>query len=179
MRIKGNCPLTYETLTGLNWERGAERSWQEGRWQRSRNKSWERRSIAVFTPHPKLLPYPHARQAYRITHETCKRLGGPVSSSYSYGITSLSEQAASAQDLLALQRGHWQVESANHYRRDVSFGEDSSRIRTGHGPSNAAALNNLALALLLSQRPQDTVPEAQTYYAGNRDEALQLLLTPG
>ena len=71
-----------------------------------------------------------------------------MSISYSYGSTSLAEQAASAQDLLALQRGHWQVESANHYRRDVSLGEDSSRIRTGHGPSNAAALNNLALALL-------------------------------
>ena len=102
-----------------------------------------------------------------------------MSISYSYGITSLSEQAASAQELLALQRGHWRVENANHYRRDVSLGGDSSRIRTGHGPSNAAALNNLALALLLSQRPDDTVPNAQTYYAGNRDEALQLLLNPG
>jgi len=36
----------------------------------------------------------------------------------------------------------------------------------------------LTLALLLSQRPGETVPTAQTYYAGNRDEALQLLLTP-
>ena len=142
-------------------------------------RHWERRSIAVFTPHPELLPYPHAKQAYRIQHDTCQRLGGPVSISYSYGITSLSEQAASAQELLALQRGHWRVESANHYRRDISLGEDSSRIRTGHGPSNAAALNNLALTLLLSQRPDDTVPNAQTYYAGNRDEALQLLLNPG
>ena len=179
VRIKGNCPQTWATLTELNWELGAERSWQEKRWQRSRNKHWERRSIEVFTPHPKLLPYPHAKQAYRIQHETCQRPGSPVSISYSYGITSLAEQAASAQDLLALQRGHWQVESANHYRRDVSLGEDASRIRTGHGPSNAAALNNLALALLLSQRPDDTVPNAQTYYAGNRDEALQLLLHPG
>ena len=179
VRIKGNCPQTWATLTALNWELGAERSWQEKRWQRSRNKHWERRSIEVFTPHPKLLPYPHAKQAYRIQHETCQRPGSPVSISYSYGITSLAEQAASAQDLLALQRGHWQVESANHYRRDVSLGEDASRIRTGHGPSNAAALNNLALALLLSQRPDDTVPNAQTYYAGNRDEALQLLLHPG
>ena len=152
VRIKGNCPQTWATLTELNWELGAERSWQEKRWQRSRNKHWERRSIEVFTPHPKLLPYPHAKQAYRIQHETCQRPGSPVSISYSYGITSLAEQAASAQDLLALQRGHWQVESANHYRRDVSLGEDASRIRTGHGPSNAAALNNLALALLLSQR---------------------------
>ena len=178
VRIKGNCPQTWATLTELNWGLGAERSWQEENWQRSRNKSWERRSIEVFTPHPKLLPYPHAKQAYRIRHETCQRLNGPVSVSYSYGLTSLSEKAASAQDLLTLQRRHWQVESANHYRRDVSLGEDRSRIRTGHGPSNAAALNNLALALLLSHRPGETVPNAQTYYVGNRDEALQLLLTP-
>ena len=38
---------------------------------------------------------------------------------------------------------------------------------------------NTPLALLLSKRPDDTVPNAQTYYAGNRDEALQLLLNPG
>ena len=64
----------------------------------------------------------------------------------------------------------------NHYRRDKTFAEDISRVCTGDGPANAAALNNLALALLLSQRPFETVPEAQIYYAGNRDEALQLLL---
>ena len=59
------------------------------------------------------------------------------------------------------------------------MGEDRRRIRTGHGPSNAAALNNLALTLLLSQRPGETVPNARTYYVGNRDEELQLLLAPG
>ena len=86
--------------------------------------------------------------------------------SYSYGITSLEETAASARDLLVLQGGHWQVESANHYRRDTTFRGDSSRVRTGHGPAYAAALNNLALALLLPQRQFATVPETQTYYTG-------------
>ena len=179
VRIKGNCKRTHATLVGLDWALGAERRWREERWQRSHRRSWERRTIEVFTPHPQLLAFPPARQAYRITHESCERLGGEVQRSYSYGITSLPETAASAQDLLVLQRGHWQVESANHYRRDKTFQEDSSRVRTGHGPANAAALNNLALALLLPQRQFATVPEAQTYYAGNRDEALQLLLAPG
>ena len=178
VRIKGNCPLTYQTLAELNWELGCERSWRERRWQRTHRSSWERRSIEVFTPHPKLLPFAHARQAYRITHETCQSLTGAVKRSYSYGLTSLPARQATPQQLLDLQRGHWQVESANHYRRDKTFAEDSSRVRTGHGPANAAALNNLALALLLSQRPFETVPEAQIYYAGNRDEALQLLLDP-
>ena len=179
VRIKGNSKLTWETLTGMDWDLGAERSWAEQRWQRSHSRQWERRSIQVFTPHPQLLPSPHARQAYRITHETCKRLGREIKRTYSYGITSLPAAQATARDLLRLQRGHWQVESANHYRRDKTFGEDSSRIRTGHGPSNAAALNNLALALLLSQRQFETVPEAQTHFMGNREEAIRLLLRSG
>ncbi len=76
-----------------------------------------------------------------------------------------------------LQRGHWRVESANHYRRDKVFGEAASRVRTGPGPANNAALNNLALALLLSQPQFETVPEAQIYSAGNRAKALQLRLS--
>jgi hypothetical protein len=29
--------------------------------------------------------------------------------------------------------------------RDVTFGEDASQIRTGHGPQNMATLRNLAI----------------------------------
>ena len=68
--------------------------------------------------------------------------------SYTHGLKLLSEQTASAQGLLALPRGHWQVERASHYRRDFAQGEDSRQILTGFGPSKAAALNNLALTLL-------------------------------
>ena len=180
LRIKGNCTLTHATLSGLDWAKGAERSWRQPSWERSHRSSWERRGIEVFTPHGELFPFAHARQAYRITHESCRRLGGPLKRRHSYGITSLDERAATPQQLLMLQRRHWQVESANHYRRDTTFGEDRSRIRTGHGPANAAALNNLALALLLWKRkPNTTVPEAQIHYAGNRGEMLQMLLESG
>ena len=50
VRIKDNCQQTRATLTELNWALGAERSWQEERWQRSPNKHWERPSIEVHTP---------------------------------------------------------------------------------------------------------------------------------
>ncbi len=177
VRIKGNCELTHATLSGLNWELGAARSWAEAGWKPSRQSDLEKRSSQVFTPHPQLLPFPHAQQAYRITHERWARRGGAVKRSYSYGITSLPPAAASARELRVLQRGHWRVESANHYRRDKVFGEAASRVRTGHGPANNAALNNLALALLLSQPQFETVPEAQIYSAGNRAKALQLRLS--
>ena len=152
LRIKGNCKRTFATLTGTDWEAGAERTHAEQRWERTHTRSWERRSIAVFTPAPQLLSFRHARQAFRITHESCRKLGGKVTVTHSYGISSLPAERATARDLLALMRGHWRVESRNHYSRDVTYGEDRSRVRTGHGPANSAALNNLALALILSRR---------------------------
>ena len=75
-----------------------------------------------------------------------------------------------------LIQGHWQVESRNHYSRDVTFDEDKRRVRTGHGPAISATLNNLALALILSKPPEgETVPQALTYYGGNRDKAIEPL----
>ena len=64
VRIKGNCELTHATLSGLNWELGAARSWAEAGWKPSRQSDLEKRSSQVFTPHPQLLPFPPAQQAY-------------------------------------------------------------------------------------------------------------------
>ncbi len=48
-------------------------------------------------------------------------------------VTSLSAEQASPADLLAHIRGHWTVE-ATHWVRDVTYGEDASRVRTGNAP---------------------------------------------
>ena len=50
--------------------------------------------------------------------------------------------------LLALNRGHWGIENCLHYVRDVTFGEDRSRIRTGHAPQLLAACRNLVMTLI-------------------------------
>ena len=92
-----------------------------------------------------------------------------------YGFTSLSPEQAPPRRLLQLHRGHWTVENRNHLPRDVSMGEDASHIRTGHGPANNAALNNLALALLVRSGRGPTVPLAQSHFCACRDEALEAL----
>jgi hypothetical protein len=66
----------------------------------------------------------------------------------SYAITSLSQQRASAEGLLSFNRGHWGIENRLHWVRDVTFGEDGCRMRTGDGPQNLAALRNAAISLL-------------------------------
>jgi predicted transposase YbfD/YdcC len=60
-------------------------------------------------------------------------------------ITSLSPAQASPRRLLELVRGHWRSENSLHYVRDVTFGEDRSRLRTGNAPQILAALRNLAI----------------------------------
>lgn len=62
-------------------------------------------------------------------------------------LTSLTLTQADPARLLALTRGHWSIES-RHYVRDVTFGEDRSRLRSGHGPQILAALRNLAYTLI-------------------------------
>jgi predicted transposase YbfD/YdcC len=64
-----------------------------------------------------------------------------------YYITSL---APDAQTLGRAIRGHWGIENGLHHVLDVSFHEDQSRIRRGHGPQNVSRLRRIALNLLKS-----------------------------
>jgi predicted acylesterase/phospholipase RssA/predicted transposase YbfD/YdcC len=57
-------------------------------------------------------------------------------------ITSLLPEEASAEELLALWRGHWGIETRLHYVRDVTLGEDACRVRSGHAPQALAAVRN-------------------------------------
>lgn len=41
---------------------------------------------------------------------------------------------SSLQRVLAVNRGHWNIESVVHYLIDWNYDEDRSRIRTGFGP---------------------------------------------
>lgn len=64
-----------------------------------------------------------------------------------HGITSLSRERADAGRVLAIVREHWQIENGSHYRRDVTLGEDQSRIRKGVAPQVMAALRSTVIHL--------------------------------
>ncbi len=74
--------------------------------------------------------------------------GGHPRTEVSYGITSLDPTRADPARLAALVRGHWEIEDRLHWVRDMTFDEDRSQVRTGHGPQVMASLRNLAISLL-------------------------------
>src|SRR6266699_5489381 len=65
-----------------------------------------------------------------------------------YGVASLRPERAAPGHLLALVRGHWQIENKSHWVRDVTFDEDRSQVRCGNIPQVMAALRNTAIGLL-------------------------------
>lgn len=81
---------------------------------------------------------------------------------------------AGAARLLQLNRAHWSIENNLHRVRDVTFGEDASRIRRGNGPQVLAATRN-ALNHLLAAARVPNFAAALRRFAIYPLEALQLL----
>ncbi len=94
-----------------------------------------------------------------------------------YLLTTLPPERASPADVLALVRGHWQIENGLHHVRDVTFGEDRSRLRTGHAPQILAALRNLALTLIHRTGSRQIAASRRTF-AAHPERAFALLLPP-
>src|SRR5216117_79864 len=62
-----------------------------------------------------------------------------------------------------------------HYVRDVSFGEDRSRLRTGSAPQILAALRNLAITLI-HRNASSQIAASRRHFAAHPREAVTLLL---
>lgn len=70
------------------------------------------------------------------------------SEEYAFYCTSAASKQYSARQLLQAIRDHWgAIENGAHYRRDVSLGEDASRISGRTGAFVMATLRNLLLGL--------------------------------
>jgi len=82
--------------------------------------------------------------------ESVVEQNGTISKETRYFITSAPRKLADAVHLLRWARGHWSIENRSHYVRDVTFGEDASRVRKGSGPEVMAAIRNAAIGLLRS-----------------------------
>jgi hypothetical protein len=106
----------------------------------------ERRTLSATTALNEYLDWPGVAQVGRV--DSVVDRDGRRTEETRYFITSVPRAVAGAAELLRWARGHWTIENGSHYVRDVSLGEDASRVRKGSGPEVMAALRNLAVGVL-------------------------------
>jgi hypothetical protein len=114
------------------------------------------------------------RQGFELRRE--RTVKGETTVEVVHGITSLTPQRADARRLLELTREHWGIENGCHYRRDVTLGEDASRIRKGAAPQVMAALRNTVIHL--AQEVAPTLADAVRRLGNCFAEACSLIGLP-
>jgi predicted transposase YbfD/YdcC len=109
----------------------------------------ETRRIWCSTALNAYINFPHVGQVFLIERESIQKKTGKQTREIALGLTSRTQQEASPKRLLAVNRGHWSIESV-HYIIDWNYDEDRSRIRVGFGPENVSRLRRFAVGILKS-----------------------------
>lgn len=91
--------------------------------------------------------FPDAAQVARIVRHRGDLSGQRTAKEIVHIITSLPSPLADPAALARLTLGHWSIEALHHIR-DVTFGEDTHRARTGHAPTVLAAIRNTITAAI-------------------------------
>jgi hypothetical protein len=142
--VKRNQPTVFNTIDFL---RLAEAPFQFQTIDKGHGRH-ETRTIWTSTQFVKNIPLPHVQQFFTIKREVVHLNSGKTTLEFAHGITSLSPEKASPQQILDYNRGHWSIENKSHYVRDVTFDEDRSQVRSGKGPQMMAFMRNFVIGLI-------------------------------
>ena len=135
----------------------------------------EQRSIRVTTDVARLKTekLPHIASVACV--ERSVERGGRVSNERQFYISS---RALSAKDFLDAVRLHWQIENAQHWVLDVTFKDDLSRVRKGHGAKNMAVVRHFALNLIRNAHDKKSLKLRRKIASWNTAYLSSLLVNP-
>jgi len=131
----------------------------------------ETRTIFVSTLLNDYLDWPHLAQVFRLERIRWHPFFRGRTRQVIYGLTSRPPERSSPQHLLDLTRSYWGIENGLHYRRDVTFHEDATRMTLGNAGRIMAALNNLVIGLCLLNHGSN-VAQARRYFSACPADAL-------
>ena len=133
------------------------------------------RTLTTSTLLTDYINWPGLAQVYQYHSQRESTKTGQITHQTQYGITSLSVESATAEDLLKLRREHWTIENKVHWVRDNVLGEDASQARTGSLPQVMAALRNTALSVLRFDG-RTKISETIRFFASEPIRAVKLIL---
>lgn len=170
--VKANRPMLLAALKTLPWKevRVGSTSAERGHGRRVR------RTIKVLEV-PDLPGWPQFTGVAQIAQlrRTVTR-AGKQSVEVVYLITSAGRHAAPPVTLAAWVQGHWCIENALHWVRDVTYDEDRSQVRTGHAPHVMASLRNTAISIL-RLAGWGNIAAALRHHGRNPERAITCVLT--
>lgn len=153
LTLKDNQHTLYREVEQLFTPAAANRAWLDFQTAYTSNKGHgriEERRLQLVSLLPGELDWPGLTQAFRLERRFRFLRQGRVvreEQNMHYGLTSLSRSQANANQLLAMKRQYWQIETALHYRRDVTFHEDATRMSRPPAAYNLTIVHNTILSL--------------------------------
>ena len=108
----------------------------------------EERTITVSGLLKDYLDWPKVAQVFKLERRFTNLATREVDQEVRYGLTSPSSRKASPQCLLNIVRSAWGIENGLHYRQDVTFQEDTTRMTRKSVGRAMASINNLVSSLL-------------------------------
>jgi predicted transposase YbfD/YdcC len=88
----------------------------------------------------------------------------------------ISSRALAAADAATAVREHWAIENRLHWVLDVTFADDQSRLRKGHGARNMATVRHFALNLVRAAADRRSI-KSRRKLAGWSPDYLQAILS--
>jgi predicted transposase YbfD/YdcC len=135
----------------------------------------EERTITVSSLLKDYLDWPGVAQVFKLERRFTDLATGEVDQEVRYGLTSLPSQNASPERLLAIVRSEWGIENGLHYRRDVTFQEDATRMTRKTTGRAMATINNLVSSLLALQGFRNFA-QARRFFDAHPQQALAVVL---
>ncbi len=153
LTVKANRAALYQAIASLFASDAPNRILLDFHTVCKTNKGHGRIEQRILTALP-LLPgeidWPGIQQVFRLERKfTFLRKGQVlrVEQCVHYGLTSLTPRQAQPDQLLTFKRKYWQIETGLHYRRDVTFHEDATRMSHPHATHNLTTIHNTILSL--------------------------------
>ena len=107
----------------------------------------EKRTLTLIADESQFIDWPALEQVFKLDrHVVCCRTG-EITEETVYGITSVSPQRGTADQMLEWTRTYWGIENGLPFRRDTTLNEDAIRMSNPNQAQVTAVLNNFIVAL--------------------------------
>ena len=140
--VKRDQPTLHNALRSLPWKEVTARRYDREAGHGRR----ETRSVRTLTVTGLGLDFPHVAQAAKIHRHRTDLKTGKITCQTGLRHHRPDGACSLTQTIGQHTRAQWGIEAVHHVR-DTTFGEDASKIRTGHGPETMAAPRSFAVSI--------------------------------